>query len=177
MQTRDGFAQDLAPHQFAVGVQGGCEVVQKCIEVCVHEDPTYLVVALDVHNAYNAIFRGTCLRSLAECRPELAAFAHLFYHRSSHYVFRGADGSRHTITADEGVEQGDAFAPALFVYGLRPAIVRAQHILDDYCKQQGTSPVILLAYLDDIVVLAPASVAECAFEVLQEELSHQCDSD
>ena len=48
MQAKDSFAADLAPHQFAVGLLGGCETILKCIEVRVHEDPDLVVMALVV---------------------------------------------------------------------------------------------------------------------------------
>ena len=48
MRAKDAFAADLVPHQFAVGLMGGCEAVLKSIEVRVHEDPDIVVLALDV---------------------------------------------------------------------------------------------------------------------------------
>ncbi len=174
MQAKDCFANDLVPHQFAVGLMGGCEAILKCIEVRVHEDPDLVVIALDVRNAYNHILRGTCLQSLFARRPELAAFASLFYKRRSMFRFRGADGSVHSLPADEGVEQGDSFAPALFAYGLHPALAHAQLILDEQCVTQGIPTVSILAYLDDIVILAPPEVAELAMLTVRNALRDIC---
>ena len=107
-------------------------------------------------------------------RPELGAFAALFYCRQSVYRFRGADGVLHRLLADEGVEQGDSLAPALFAYGLRPALARAQDELDARCRDLGVEPVVVLAYFDDIVLLAPPEVADFAVEVVQVALQEVC---
>ena len=66
------------------------------------------------------------MRCLQGCRPELSAFARVFYARASQYFYRGGAPGLHRISANEGVEQGDAFAPALFAYGVRWALQRAQ---------------------------------------------------
>ena len=174
MQCRDLFEEDLSPHQFAVGLAGGCEAILKCIDVRTQEDPDSVVIALDVRNAYNSILRGACLRSLRRLRPELAAFADLFYRRHSSYTFRGADGAVRVLTATEGVEQGDALAPALFAYGLRPALVRAQVEIDALCLEAGVPRALLLAYLDDIVIVAPSGVAEAAYTIVQACLAEEC---
>ena len=104
----------------------------------------------------------------------MAAFAALFYKRRSKFRYRGPDGSNWDLFADEGVEQGDSLAPALFAYGLRPALLRAQAVLDEQCHALGIPTVTLLAYLDDIVILAPRSIAETAYDVVQEALRSEC---
>ena len=69
-------------------------------------------------------------KSRACCLPELATFAEVFYARRSMYVYRDAYGELHEISADDGVEQGDSLAPALFAYGLRGALAEAQKRID-----------------------------------------------
>ena len=126
MQSKESFAQDLQPHQFAVGLKGGCELVYKCVTTICGMDPDVVVVALDLRNAYNRIWRSACLGGLRACRTELVAFAELFYRRPSEYRYRDSAGDLHMIHANEGVEQGDPFAPALFAYGVRGALRAAQ---------------------------------------------------
>ena len=74
------------------------------------------------------------------------------------------------------MEQGDALAPALFCYGLRRALARAQQRLDAVIEEmEGQQAVHILAYLDDIVLIAPPELVELALEVLTEELRVNCD--
>ena len=89
-------------------------------------------------------------------------------------MYRGADGTVRSLTAEEGVEQGDAFAPALFAYGLRPALVRTQAELDQFCSDSNLPRIVLMAYLDDIVIVAPTCGAEAAFRILQTALQDEC---
>ena len=84
------------------------------------------------------------------------------------------DGSLHRLTADKGVEQGDAFAPALFAYGVRPALLRSQAHMDEICALRGLPSVSLFAYLDDIVIMAPPDLAEVALETVRAALTELC---
>lgn len=169
-QCRDEFAEDLAPHQFAVGMPGGCEVVYKCVLAAAEMHPESLVVAVDLRNAYNRILRGSCVEGLESCRPALGPFVRLFYQRASCYQYRDGGGQVHDVTADEGVEQGDALAPVLFSYGIRRALGRAQRRCDALARERRCGLVRIFAYLDDIVLVADPSIAESCLTALQEEL-------
>ena len=97
------------------------------------------------------------MRSLLECRPELACFADIFFARASQCFYCVGPGGLHRIDANEGVEQGDAFAPALFAYGVRRALHRAQSRADEYAGQLGLPTAKLFAYLDDMLVVVGAT--------------------
>ena len=86
-QERESFTTDLEPHQFAVGLPGCCEVIQKSVSVLIGQNPDFLVAALDVHNAYNSILRGTCIQAMRRSQPGLAAFAELFMRGGPVLVF------------------------------------------------------------------------------------------
>ena len=112
--------------------------------------------------------------ALCGARPELQAFITSFYCRCSTYWFRGGDGERHLITANEGVEQGDVIAPVLFAYGLKPALVAAQREGDRLAAFFGVPSPKLFAYLDDIVICADPLIIEDLLEFVELELSRSC---
>lgn len=79
--------------------------------------------------------RAPCLQAIRQLRPELAAFTELFHSRPSFYWYRDSRGHLWNVSTEEGVEQGDGFAPALFAYGLKEVLAAAQRKLDDFCNE------------------------------------------
>ena len=71
LQYRSQFEADLSPHQFAVAKPTGVEVIHKAVGVLASSSSSGCVVALDIRNAYNSIYRKACLNSLGFARPEL----------------------------------------------------------------------------------------------------------
>ena len=51
-------ATAVGPHQFAVGVAGGCEKVQKVLAAATEARPQAVVLSLDFTNAYNSMLRS-----------------------------------------------------------------------------------------------------------------------
>ena len=83
----------------------------------------------------------------------MARFVELVYCRRSEYAYRDAAGDVHHGPADEGVEQGDAFAPALFSHGVREALRRAQARMDGLPRDASCAPSRVFAYWGDVVIV------------------------
>ena len=64
-------ADYLAPHQVAVGVPGGLDILVHGVRAFLRAQPEHVVVRFDLRNAYNEIDRCVALRRLAAV-PELA---------------------------------------------------------------------------------------------------------
>ena len=58
-------ADYLAPHQVAVGVPGGLDILVHGVRAFLRAQPEHVVVRLDLRNAYNEIDRCVALRRLA----------------------------------------------------------------------------------------------------------------
>ena len=58
------FASVLTPQQVAVGVQGGSSILVHGIRVTMEHRRDFVVVKIDLRNAYNAMRRRTALRRL-----------------------------------------------------------------------------------------------------------------
>ena len=80
-QLKQKFREDLSPHQFAVAVSAGCEVVQKCVSALAELDPELVVIAVDViaagiHLLHDFLFGKRLQRSLnGNCSCPCGAYA------------------------------------------------------------------------------------------------------
>mgnify|MGYP006965231134 FL=1 len=114
-------ADYLAPHQVAVGVPGGLDILVHGVRAFLRAQPEHVVVRLDLRNAYNEIDRCVALRRLAAV-PELAHLAPLFHAlhapmarlqlSSGRGLFDGVAGR--AGGSEEGVRQGSAESSAVF---------------------------------------------------------------
>ena len=48
----------LAPQQLAVGIPGGISILIHCIHLVLHHDQGFVVVKIDLSNAFNTISRA-----------------------------------------------------------------------------------------------------------------------
>ena len=109
----------LGPHQFAVGVAGGCPAMALSVKKLAHANDSLVFFKLDLVNAYNTQSRECALRNLESASPGLASFLRQFYGSGSQYFYRSGPNEHCIISAAEGIEQGDAAGPALFACGLK----------------------------------------------------------
>ncbi len=132
-----------------------------------------MTVALDAKNAYCTIRRTACLDRLAELAPELLPFARLFSQRESAYYFWDGKGVCTELNATDGVDQGDVLTPLLLACGLAPHLRDLEGELRDLAHARGlvSSRIRVLAYLDDVAVLAPPELAAEILPTAQRVLS------
>ena len=160
-------------HQYAIGTAAGTELLAHTVRACTEADLQLVTVALDAKNAYCTIRRTACLDRLAELAPELLPFARLFSQRESAYYFWGGQGVCTELNATDGVDQGDPLAPLLFACGLAPHLRDLEDELRDLARARGQDPsrIRVLAYLDDVAVLAPPELAAEVLPTAQRVLS------
>ena len=114
-EAAGALADYLAPHQVAVGVPGGLDILVHGVRAYLRAQPELVVVRLDLRNAYNEIDRCAALRRLAAV-PELAHLAPLFHvlHApvarlqlsTGRSLFDGVAGRE--SDSEEGMRQGSA---------------------------------------------------------------------
>ncbi|XP_029656011.1 uncharacterized protein LOC115229886 [Octopus sinensis] len=128
------------PVQLGVGVPNGCEAAVHSIRDLTESFEEFIVVKLDVSNAFNSIRRD----HLLECCRELVLFAyplvHLLYACSSILMFNDIP-----ISSSTGVQQGDPLGPVLFALGV------------NNIAHSVRSP-INIWYLDDATICGPPDV-------------------
>ena len=147
----------LAPQQLAVGVHSGISVLVHGVRVLLAQHRRFVVVRIDLRNAYNAISRAAIIRRMA-ARPE---FAHLvpYLHamtgpgsmlllgRMHQRLFPFADRP----DSSEGLPQGFNLASLGFCVGMQPELEALDALLSAFggCAR---------AIMDDVYAVGPASV-------------------
>ena len=155
----------VGPRQFGVETPGGTEALSHAAQVEAGRRPQAAFVALDLRNAFGSLDRDTVLAAVQEHAPGLLPYARLFLGRRSAYRYLGSNGAGEPLYADQGVDQGDPLAPAFLAVTIREPLERLEDRLRDLAEEQGFSPeaaadaVRVRAYLDDVLVRVPASLA------------------
>ena len=122
-------------------------------------------MALDLRNAFGGLDRDAVLAAVQEHAPGLFRYARLFLGRHSAYRYLSNNGAGELLYADQGVDQGDPLAPAFLAVTIREPLERLETRLRSLAEAEGFSPeaaadaVRVRAYLDDVLVRVPASLA------------------
>lgn len=183
-KLRSRAAELLSSCQYGVGVPGGAEIIAHVVHMgermleadnATLDDPDqrWGIQTIDFKNAFNSIHRGAIYHQLEEHLPGLVPLFRFIYARPSNIYFN--DGSRAAVCGT-GVKQGDPLGPLYFSLALQPVLVTlSQQVLNPpgggppppnvpnhihfHNFNHANNPTALyraiLAYLDDVTLLAP----------------------
>ena len=139
MNYRGDFAKYLLPHNYAIGVNGGIDVITHTIRLGVDkiitqkerkkELPTRALVSLDISNMFNAISRQKLREIIKREFPELEAFADLLYETEGATGVKMADGSWTYIPVREGFSKGCPMSPIFAAMVLGEILKKLDQIL------------------------------------------------
>ena len=149
-----------APFQYALRTRAGTDALARTLHLLSEADSAAVVLSLDGIGAYDHVRRAAMLRALMavpDLQP-LVPLVRLFYGRPSTYLWTDDSGTVHEITQGEGGEQGDPLMPALYALAQHAGLVAAAAKLEEGER--------ILAFLDDLYVVAPYSRARQAFDVV-----------
>ncbi|CAI7781589.1 unnamed protein product [Closterium sp. NIES-54] len=147
LQLRDQMARVfLASQQFGVGVTCGIEVVVRGVRRAQADHPDWVVLQLDVANAFNSFHRDRMFQALQassefQC---LIPFIDLFYGTPSDLHYRSGTGVV-TMHSEHGTHQGDPLSP--FLYALTQRLALEPVLME--------GDVQLWSYADDMYMLGP----------------------
>jgi len=168
--VRTPLATALAPQQVVCGVRGGISILIHGVQQLLIHRPTFVVVKLDLRNAFNAVSRAVMLRRLGrvEVMRRLLPVLHLIYGPETlllvgqllddlfaDHAGIGADDARHGGSA-EGGRQGMPEMPPSFCIAIHPELCAA----DAELRVWGG---VARAIMDDIYMVGPHHVV---FEVV-----------
>ena len=182
---RDEIERDVAPQQLGCGVQAGISILVHGMRHVLTIHPSFVIVKLDLKNAFNIISRAVMLRRVVQSRALgfLAPFLHLLDGPEAlllvgsllddlfadHTAYgMGADDSRRGGSA-EGGRQGAPSVPPSFCIGIQPEL----RALDEELRVVGG---LARAILDDIYAVGPACVVFPAVERCVQRLLEATDS-
>ena len=158
------FAAELvtatSPYQYALSTRAGTDCAAFLLRTAAETDEHGAIVSLDGVGAYDHVSRAAIFDALL-ANPALAPlvpFVRLWYGDTASYLWTDDTGRVHRIHQGEGVEQGDALAPALFALGLHGALREASARLD--------GDEMLVAFLDDVYVKTDRRRARRAFDLV-----------
>lgn len=141
---RPAISEHLSRYDIGFGTQDcsafPIHLLNRYINRAMKAHRSYLIVKLDIKNAYGTTFRSSLLRLLVEKLPKLVRPFLVGYEFASSLQVEG----RESIEVDEGLLQGDPAAPAF-----------AQLLYADCCDQvREAFPGLeyLISYFDDIVI-------------------------
>ena len=130
-QLGDAPASAVGMHQFGVARQNGLELVVSGVRIRLEDNPSHVVLGIDVSNAYNTFDRNLAL-SLLMANPALAPcvpFLRMLYGHPSSLLYDMDDDDVFSIQSERGTQQGDCWSSLLFALVHTHAMdrVRARH--------------------------------------------------
>ena len=136
-QYRDAFREHLWPQQVAVGVSGGLSLLALGIELTLELCPQWVVVKLDLRNAYNELKRAALVARLNEVEGlrDLVPLTWATYLGSPEVYFAGNGVVPSGYLSAEGVHQGGPLSSAQFCVAIHPEVC----LLDAELRSYGGS--------------------------------------
>ena len=166
-------SEELTPAQCGVGVPGGAESLGLAARNFAESHPDWVVLKLDMSNAYGNVCREDALLALEKIeteagkQPLLAYFQRVMLQGASVFVYN-SDGGPVLIEAEDGVEQGDPAAPAMFCVSFAGALAQMRARIE-LLEQVAGAQVFVGAYIDDVVLIVPSDAACEALAIASEE--------
>jgi hypothetical protein len=113
----------LPTGQCGSGTASGCdELVARHLQTVYDSDPRYVLIQMDIRNAFNEVGRKHILAGLLNLYPKLARWFLWSYGSPSR--FRLHDGSLGPILNQTGCRQGDPLSGLLFCVGFHAGLVK-----------------------------------------------------
>lgn len=164
------FAEHLLPFNFAIGVNGGVDVIIKTVQLAVDQYiiepeqngdlPSRALVSLDIRNMFNAVSRERLREIISERFQTLEPYADLIYDGAGETFVRLEDGKWVIIPVNEGFSQGCPASPVFAAIVLHDILSQIQPELNARaaqrkaygdCGDDGLGSLgIIMAYVDDV---------------------------
>jgi hypothetical protein len=128
------FAEYLLPYNYAIGVNGGIDLVIKSVQIAVDRYiiepenngnlPSRALVSLDIRNMFNAVSRERLREIISEKFSTLEAYSDLIYDGKGETFVRLENGQWTVILVSEGFSQGCPASPVFINYPTRTGKTR-----------------------------------------------------
>ena len=167
VQIRDALQSILVPFQYGFAVPGGAEAVVHGIRAALAAQPDWVILKVDVANAFNSINRSSFFNALLENGEDLQGiipFVRSLYGRETDLWYKMDCSLVSRIASANGTRQGDPLGGPLFALGHLGALksTRSQH-----------PSVHLPSIADDTYIIGTQAEVGKAFLTFKAEL-HKC---
>ena len=161
-------ARNLFPKsgQMGIAVPAGAESIIHATRIALEAHPDWAVLQIDFKNAYNTVSRTLIREELLKHFPDLVDYFDARYGQPTK-LFVPALGVGQFIWSEVGVHQGDPLGPLFFALALRAVMVATVTRQDTNAGQLFVDILLILAYLDDLVVIGPPACLARYFARLQ----------
>lgn len=152
-ERKESMASYFWPQQVAIGVPNGISLLLFGVRTLLEMRPDWVILKIDLRNAYNEIKRACILRRLiaVDVLHDLVPLFWASYGPAAD-VFLSAPGMPLApFASSEGVQRGDAIASACFCAGIQPDVIA----LDNAVASHGG---VARFDMNDGYMVGPASV-------------------
>jgi ribonuclease HI len=169
-RTKDYFE----PHQFGLS-QSGLESITHITKEALKEHPDWVLLRLDLVNAFNSIFRKIIFEEVYKHFPLLLPWLYCLYGDFSHLWTKSDEGEFYfPLSSEEGVKQGCTLGSFLFCLAIHnPVIKKINELLTSSLGDTSSSSTgFAFGLLDDINIIAdPAVLTYDFWDKIREVLS------
>ena len=139
------------PCQFGVACRSGLDALVHAVDAHLQIHPDWVDAAVDMRNAFNSMHRRAFFEVVGRDFPELFPWVSCMYDSPTELYFRRGGGlAPHVLLSRCGTRQGCPLGAQLYALGQHPLLCRLQRLIG--------SRGVVLAYADDIHILAPPGV-------------------
>eukprot|EP01036_Dinobryon_divergens_P029340 gene29340-38419_t len=162
------------PHQFGLS-QSGLESITHITKEALKEHPDWVLLRLDLVNAFNSIFRKIIFEEVYKHFPLLLPWLNCLYGDFSHLWTKSDQGEFYfPLSSEEGVKQGCTLGSFLFCLAIHhPVIKKINELLTSSLGDNSSSSTgFAFGLLDDINIIADPAVLTFDFwDKIREVLS------
>ena len=151
--------------QLGVFTSSGCEQVIHEINLALQLNPGYVVLHVDVKNAFNSQKRFTFLSAIRKHFPHLLPLVAQFYLEETDLLVYGNNTLPAKLSSVSGQQQGDTLGSFLFALGIHTILEGVDEEFPD---------ILIRAICDDVHLVGPPDSVAAAFARLRELFSEQC---
>lgn len=151
------FQKHLSPHKFGVSTFKSCEIILFDIRILLDLHPNWVVMQIDIENAFNSVFWANIFKELWDVRGPLAnivLLTKLFY--GVHYFLYYQHGQREEgVTIIEsllGMRQGDPFRGLLFALTHYRALLETIAWTPNYVFPSLTDNTYIMGPMNEIIL-------------------------
>ena len=149
-------AAAVGPTQYAIGGEGGAEVMHKTVLCDLDTRPQAVLQSFDVANAHNEFDREEALNEVDSAVPEMLPWVMAGFSTDTMHVYVGPSGEKQWLPKSSGGDQGDAEVALVFPLVYSKVIRRTEEAaktIDPAARAYG--------YQDDLdIVCLPGACGE-----------------